>query len=142
MFFLSCLLVFSWYTNNSTPRILLSRLSKKFATFPFRHNILDLFSSLIRATCPIFQFTFPLFGSYLFWFECLSNNANKYSWVNRLIKCCKIISVCFTFSHNSPHLWYRYPNIYYARNDHKSNGLVSNFLETDPRLSKSKDGNS
>ena len=94
------LLVFSWYTNNSTPRIWLSRLSKKFVTFPFHHNVLELFSSLIRTTSPIFQFTFPLFGSYLFWFECLSSNANKCSWVNGLIKCCKIISECFTFSHN------------------------------------------
>ena len=73
------LLVFSWYANNSTPRILLSRRS-----FPFPHNNLDLFRSLIRTTSPILKI---------------------------------------------------------LRKDHKSNGLVSNFLESDRRLSKSKDGN-
>ena len=97
------LLVFSWYTNNSTPRILLSRLSKNFVTFPFRHNNFDLFSSLMRTTSPIFKFTFPLLGSYLFWFECLSNNANKYPLVNRLVKhFCVSLSVVIRYL--NPHL--------------------------------------
>ena len=49
------LLVFSWYPDNSTPRILLSRLSKNFVTYTFRQNNFDLFLALIRTTSPIFN---------------------------------------------------------------------------------------
>lgn len=113
--------------NNSTPLILLSQLPKNLESFPFCHNYFDLFLSLIRTKSSIFKFTFLLFKSFLFWFEYLSNKGNECSLVNRLVKGCKMIYVCFTFSHNllpEPHLWYRNHDSYYARNDHESNSFV------------------
>ena len=44
------------------------------------------------------------------------------------------VSLSVVIRYLNPHLWYRYHDIYYARNDYKSSGLVLNFLETDPRF--------